>query len=264
MPTVDDLRSYLEAFAPVRLAEEWDNVGLLVGRRDAPLARLMTCLTITPTSAAEAIAEEADVIVAHHPLPFRALKRLTDETTAGRMLLDLIAAKVAVYSPHTAFDSAAAGINQQLAEGLHLRDIRPLVTIEPAEQDLGAGRFGRFEQPVPLPDVERRLMSLLNVGRLRAAGPADRLVTSAAVACGSAGQFLEAARQAGCDLFITGETNFHTCLEAEAGGVSLLLTGHYASERFAVERLAETLQAEFQDLTVWPSRTEADPVRSIC
>ena len=77
----------------------------------------MTCLTVTPNSVAEAVTAEADLIVAHHPLPFQPLKALTTATTPGRMLLDLISAKIGVYSPHTAFDSAPAGINQHLAIG---------------------------------------------------------------------------------------------------------------------------------------------------
>lgn len=80
---------------------------------------------------------------------------------------------------------------------------------------------------------------------------------------GSAGQFLEEARDAGCDALVTGETSFHTCLEAEATGVALLLTGHYASERFAVEQLAELLASQFDDIQCWASEREADPLRLI-
>ncbi len=97
----------------------------------------MTCLTITPESAREAVAARADLIVSHHPLPFHPLKRLTDESGEGRLLLELIGAKIAVFSPHTAFDSAQQGINQRLAAGLQLLDIGPLVPgAEPAQ---GAG-----------------------------------------------------------------------------------------------------------------------------
>src|SRR6187431_1498174 len=120
MTSVADFCTFLDAFAPPALAAEWDNVGLLVGDRSQKVERVMTCLTITPASAAEAIRERADLIVTHHPLPFKPLKRLTAEQPAGRMLLDLIRAGIAIHSPHTAFDSAAEGINQQLALGLGL------------------------------------------------------------------------------------------------------------------------------------------------
>src|SRR5262245_1294235 len=80
MPTVADVSRFFESYAPPQLAEDWDNVGLLVGDLRSPVSRLMTCLTITPASAAEAIRERAEVIVTHHPLPFRPLKRITCET----------------------------------------------------------------------------------------------------------------------------------------------------------------------------------------
>ena len=75
MPTIQTIAAFLEEFAPSRLAAEWDNVGLLVGDGRAAVARVMTCLTITPASAAEAVRGRADLVVAHHPLPFAALKR---------------------------------------------------------------------------------------------------------------------------------------------------------------------------------------------
>lgn len=260
MTTVQDVCRYLEAYAPLHLAEEWDNVGLLVGDRQRPVHKIMTCLTITPSSAAEAIQEKADLIVTHHPLPFKPFKRLTTDFTAGRMLLDLIGAQVSIYSPHTAFDSAAAGINQSLAEGLCLESITPLVPIDADKTGLGSGRIGKFRTPLPLAAVADIVKKFLKLDRLQAVAASQELVKKVAIACGSAGQFLEPARRAGCNLLLTGETNFHTCLEAEATQTSLLLTGHFASERFGVERLAANLQQEFAALSVWPSKSEQDPL----
>ncbi len=261
MPTIHEICQFLDEFAPPDLAEDWDNVGLLVGDREARVSHLMTCLTITPPSAAEAIESGAQLIVAHHPLPFHPLRRLTSDNVPGRLLLDLIRAGVAVYSPHTAFDSAQTGINQMLAERLGLTDIKPLVPSDSDSHDLGAGRFGRLATSESVADVARRLKELFALDGLHVVGPADRKVQTVAVACGSAGQFLGAARDAGCDALVTGETNFHTCLEAEATEVALLLPGHYASERFAVEHLAAVLADRFNDLEVWASRREADPLR---
>ncbi len=124
--TVSDLTRFLERFAPTDLAEDWDNVGLLVGDPARPVRRVMTCVTLTPDVAAEAIAEQADLVVTHHPVLFKPTQRLVATDPQSRMLMDLIAARVAVYSPHTAYDNDAAGINQQLAEGLGLLDIEAL------------------------------------------------------------------------------------------------------------------------------------------
>ncbi len=258
MHTVETIAEFLQQFAPPRLAEEWDNVGLLVGDPNRAVRRLMTCLTITPGTAAEAVDARADLIVAHHPLPFRPLRRLTADTPAGRMLLDLIAARIAIYSPHTAFDSAAQGINQRLAEGLDLEGIEPLV---PDEEGLGSGRWGRIAQSLTLARLIDRVREFLSIDRLQFVGDLEQPVRVVAVACGSAGELLEPARRLGCDAMLVGETGFHTCLEAQALGIALVMPGHFASERFAVECLADVLTGEFPDLDVWASRQERDPVR---
>jgi dinuclear metal center YbgI/SA1388 family protein len=262
MPTVGDVAAFLEVFAPSALAEEWDNVGLLLGDRAAPARRIMTCLTITPGSAAEAVDDKVDLIVAHHPLPFRALKRITTDAHEGRLLWKLIGAKTSVYSPHTAFDSAVEGINQRLAEGLELVDIEVLLPkAEPvAGRTMGAGRRGRLASPLSLAEFAQRVKSFLAIDRLQAVGQAQRRVEHVAIGCGSAGEFLEPAQAAGCDLLLTGETRFHTSLEAESRGMGMILAGHYATERFAVERLAEVLTRQFSDARIWASRRECDPL----
>jgi dinuclear metal center YbgI/SA1388 family protein len=263
MPTVGEVAAFLEVFAPSALAEEWDNVGLLLGDRAAPAARIMTCLTITPESAAEAVDEQVELIVTHHPLPFRALKRITTDSHEGRLLWKLIGAATSVYSPHTSFDSAPEGINQRLAEGLELVDIEVLLQ-KPgpvAGPVLGAGRRGRLSRPISLAEFAQRVKSFLKIDQVQAVGDAQRRVERVAIGCGSAGEFLEPAQAAGSDLLLTGETRFHTSLEAESRGMGLILAGHYATERFAVERLAEVLSREFPDAHIWASRRERDPLQ---
>jgi dinuclear metal center YbgI/SA1388 family protein len=258
MLTVKTVTTLLEKMAPVDLAEDWDNVGLLVGDAGREVARVMTCLTVTPATTAEAVERKAELIVTHHPIPFRPVRRLTSETTVGRQLLELIAARIAVYSPHTALDSAREGINERLAAGLGLRGITPLV---PREGALGAGRWGWLEEPLTLGQVARRAKEFLSLGRLQMVGQPEQPARTVAVACGAAGELLDAARQVGCDCMLTGEARLHTCLEAEAAGIGLLLAGHFASERFAVELLAEALARQFPQLEVWASRQEHDPIR---
>jgi dinuclear metal center YbgI/SA1388 family protein len=266
---------FLEAFAPAALAAEWDNVGLLVGDRMQRAARVMTCLTITPAACAEAIREQADLIVTHHPLPFHPFKRLTTDEPSGRILLDLIRAGIAIHSPHTAFDSAAAGINQQLAEGLGLVEIEPLERVPQSGPPLrgrtdaptttapasaGTGRLGRFPQPTTLGQAASRLKQFLKISGLHAVGNPQTPIERVAIACGSAGDLLRLARERECQAFVTGEASLHTCYDAAARGIGVLLAGHYASERFGVERLADVLAKQFPALTVWASRDERDPL----
>src|SRR5262245_34011608 len=103
MTRVADLIACLERLSPLSLAEEWDNTGLLVGDRRRPVQRVLTCLTLTADVAREAISDKVSLVVAHHPVPFRPVSRLTADDPQGQMLLELITARVAVYSPHTAY-----------------------------------------------------------------------------------------------------------------------------------------------------------------
>src|SRR3972149_5458360 len=194
MNTIQSIITFLEQFAPPHLAEKWDNVGLLVGDRGREARKVMTCLTITPESAAEALEEKANLIVTHHPLPFTPLKQLTTDTTAGRLLWDLIGQRIAIYSPHTAFDSAREGVNQRLAAGLGLRGITPLI---PDENGCGSGRWGWLEEPLSLAQLGERLKQFLRINRLGIVGEPECPMRTVAVACGAAGGRLGAARSVG-------------------------------------------------------------------
>lgn len=261
--SLKDVTQFLQKFAPLELAEDWDNVGLLVGDSGASLTKVMTCLTVTPDVVAEAIDEDVGLIVTHHPMLFRATQKITSGNVEGRMLLDLISHRVAVYSPHTAYDSAAFGINQSLCERLGLTGIQPLRPIESPSlpQGLGSGRYGQFEEAFPLQEVIEFVKSTLGIDLLQYVGDLDRTVHKVAVACGSAAEYLRDADQVGCDLLITGEGRFHSLLEARSTGIAMILAGHYATERPAVEDLAMILGNQFPGIEVFPSQSETDPLK---
>ncbi len=260
MPTVGEVAQVLEQLAPLALAEEWDNVGLLVGDADWPADRVMTCLTITPETVAEAVEGRAQLVVAHHPLPFRPVKSITSATTVGRLLLELIRNSIAVYSPHTAFDSASAGVNQHIAIGLGMQEICPLIP-STSDAEVGVGRCGLVGEPLTLGELAERTKEFLAAPSVRIVGHGERSVSRVAIACGSGGSLLEAALAMECDALVTGELTFHSCLEAEARGVGVVLAGHFASERFALLSLADYLTDQLAAVEVWASRQERDPLR---
>jgi len=247
--------------APLRLAEEWDNVGLLIGDRRARVSNVMTCLTVTPDVVCEAISRDVQLLITHHPLPFKPLTRITSDSLTGQMLLDLIAGRVAVYSAHTAFDSAAGGINATWAQQLNLRLIKPLELISAANDDrLGKGRSGTLEEPVEIGEFARRVAALVCADNARIVAVPGAFAKKVGIACGSGGSFVSAAKRAGCDTLLTGEATFHQCLEARACGISMILIGHFQSERFAMELLAKTLAGDCNGLNVFVSDRETDPL----
>jgi dinuclear metal center YbgI/SA1388 family protein len=166
MITVRDLSRWLDDFAPSTLAESWDNVGLLWGDPDAQVSKVMTCLTVTGKTSQEAVHEGAELIVSHHPILFRAVKRVTADRHETGMLWNLAKAGVSVFSPHTAFDNTEGGINDGLARRLGLTGVEALrsatavptvkIVVFTPENDrasvldaafhAGAGRIGAYEQ----------------------------------------------------------------------------------------------------------------------
>ena len=254
-----DIVAYLQSLAPLQLAEEWDNVGLLAGDPDRPVDCVLTCLTLTHDVADEAIKLGAQLVVSHHPLPFKPVLRLTIDDPYGSVLWKLAGAGVAVYSGHTAYDSATGGINEQLSDRLRLRNSAPLRAL-PAET-VGAGRYGELEPPQTLAQFAAAVRQALALDYVQIVGSDDAMLRKAAVACGAGASFLPDAVAAGCDVLVTGECRFHDALAARSAGLALVLTGHYASERFAMDALAEKLQAAFPAIRAAGSEVESDPLR---
>lgn len=259
LTTVSDVCAWLQQQFPVELAEGWDNTGLLLGRRTSAVDRMLTCLTLTSEVAEEAVRESCQMVITHHPVLFRPVQQITDQTNEGRTLLRLIESGVSVYSPHTSFDSAADGINQSLAQSIGLTQIRPLQASDQSP-DTGAGRYGELEPPQSLEEVLERVAGVTSTTWLKVARSGQSPVRRIAIGCGAAEGFLRDAERLGCDCFVTGEARFHTVLAARSAGIHLILTGHYSSERPAVVRLAERLSESFPGTECSASQAERNPI----
>ena len=244
------------------MAESWDNVGLLAGDSEATVCRVMTCLTISPHTVKEAIDNNAQLVVSHHPLPFKPLQRIVTSSSAGQSLWALIRHGIAIYSPHTAWDNAALGINSRLAGMLELTEIRPIREtgiVDSEGRCLGVGRIGRLDPKLTYSEITARLRTHIPSIHATINQDFERQYDRVAIVCGSGGSLAEAARQAGASLLVTGEATYHQCLEAQSMGLGMLTIGHFQSERFAMDALADILKAEFPSLDVWTSRSECDP-----
>ena len=128
------------------------------------------------------------------------------------------------------------------------------------EVALGSGRTGVFKVDLTLDEFTQKVKSEFKIEGLHRVGKNEDKVCRVGIACGNGGSFLGRARALGCDTFVTGETTFHTCLEAKSSGISLVLLGHYASERFAVEMLGTEISNAFEQCKVWASSEESDPL----
>ncbi len=258
MPSLPDVLAALDQIAPPRLAADWDAVGLLVSPRQQEIGRILTCLTLTPEVAAEAVRERADLVLTHHPLPFRPIGRITPDSGTGRVLLEVIGGGVGVWSGHTAWDSAAGGINDQLAAMLPLEGVRP---IEPDGQDplVGFGRRGRAAG-LSVGGVARRLAERLAVAAVQVVGDPERPAGRVGIVCGSGGDLIGTVAAAGCETLVTGEIKLHQAIEARAAGLAVVAVGHHASEHFSMVVLGERLAAAVPGLETSTAAADRDPL----
>lgn len=116
----------IEQHFPKHLAESWDNVGFLVGSPNSRIEKLMTALELTPAVLEEAVDKNVDLLVVHHPLIFKPLKAITDETETGRLIKDLLKHKIGLYVAHTNLDAGAEGLANYFANAMGIMTPRPI------------------------------------------------------------------------------------------------------------------------------------------
>ena len=246
--TAEDICEYIESWAPVSWAEEWDRVGLQFGALGAPIKHLGLALELTPKVASWMLERQVDCLLTHHPVFFRPLKRLLAEDPWEGMVLELIRAGKTVISYHTNLDAAPGGVTETLAEALGISCEAPLRPCSPEEPRAGLGRVGRCDPPVPLSEMARRLGSLIRAP-VAVVGE-EREVSRVALCAGSGWDLWPEVLSKGAEVFITGEVKHHAAREAEVTGVSLLVSDHFAMENFFWRRLARQVAEHFPGLTV--------------
>ena len=249
MTTVQNVFDFLNSIAPVTYKEPWDNVGLLCGRREQPVHRVLVALDPFLNVAQEGAALGADLIVTHHPLMFET-KAVTDETPIGQTLLFLIEHHISLICMHTNLDAAPGGVNDCLAARLGLRDVEVLEVsgTDAAGTPYGIGRVGTVDE-TSLTSFANTVRDALGCTGLRYADagvPVRRVGI-----CGGAGSgYVQLAKSLGCDTFVTGDVKYNGFWDAVDAGVNLIDAGHFPTENPVCAYLLSKLQAAFPALPV--------------
>lgn len=254
MASVHDIEQALYELAPRELAAEWDNVGLLAGRRDRAVHKVLVSLDVTAAVVEEARQWGAELIAAHHPVIFHPVKRVTDQDPAGEILLRLAEHGIAAVCMHTNLDAAQGGVNDALAAALQLEEAAPL------EGGGGIVRTGRLPRPVSVPDFLFAVQEALGAGGLRCTDGA-KPISRVAVGGGACGEFLWAAAAAGCDAFVTADVKYNQFLDAAALGLTLVDAGHFPTEDVVCPVLARHLSERFPELTVRKSASHREVIQ---
>jgi dinuclear metal center YbgI/SA1388 family protein len=257
---VADVVAAVERRYPPAWAEDWDRVGLVLGDPDAAVRRVLCVVDCVPETVEEALAVDAQFILAHHPLLLRGVSSVAPTTYKGRLVHRLIRAGIALYTAHTNADVANPGVSDALAGRLGLVDLRPLRPgVESPER--GAGRVGRLPAPMTLAELTDLAAKVLppTAWGVRAAGDPDRQVATVAV-CGGAGDgYLADAAAAGVDAYLTADLRHHPASEyLSQGGPALLDAAHWATERPWLDDVAAHLRDTLGVATV-VSDLDTDP-----
>ncbi len=261
MITVRDVYEALFAFAPEYMKEDWDNVGLLCGRMDAAVSRVLVALDPADWVLREAKQLDAQLIVTHHPLLLSPVKSVSDRTENGRKLLFLAENGIAAMNLHTNLDCAPGGVNDVLAAALGLSDVRVLA---PAGTDAQGREYGLIRVgDVPeqtLADFCALVSACLHCPGVRMADGGKK-VSRVAVGGGSCAGEMEQVLAAGCDTFVTADVKYHQFLQAAELGLNLIDAGHFETENPVCAVIERILRERFPQLSVLTAQSHKDPTQ---
>jgi dinuclear metal center YbgI/SA1388 family protein len=259
--TIGSIINVLETMAPPSLQESYDNAGLLIGTAADSCTGVLVTLDVTEAVVDEAVAKGANLIVAHHPLIFGGLKRISPNDHVGATVIRAIRNGIAVYAIHTNLDNVLEGVNGIMAETLGLIHTKVLVPkLGYVGEGIGSGAIGEWEMAKSPEEALNLVRERFGLRVIRHTPIPQKPVKSVAL-CGGAGSFLISnALQAGADLYITADIKYHEFFGAE-GRMILADIGHFESEQFTSDLLFGRLREKFPNFAVLKSMVETNPIK---
>lgn len=269
--------SYLDKLAPQSLACDWDNPGFQVGRADKDVKKILVALDATDEVIDQAVREGADMIVTHHPMIFRAVKRVNDQDFIGRRIVKLLQNDISYFAMHTNFDIAPGCMADLAAEQLGIIPEEPLeVTGEVDQVPVGIGKIGILKTcdqesegthavgmtPEEIASFVKEKFGLPYVtmyGAEQVTGPVSRI----AISPGSGGSMVREAIKKQVPVLITGDIGHHDGIDAAANGVAVIDAGHYGIEQIFIPFVVHYLQELEEEKLEVSAAADAFPARVI-
>lgn len=262
MITVHEIHQFLQALAPESMAESWDHVGLLCGRSDRQVSRLLVALDPFAAVCEEAATLDCQLLVTHHPALWK-LDAVNDASEAGRNLLYLIEHGISALNAHTNLDHAPGGVNDCLAARLGLEAV---TVIDPKGIDAQGRPWGLLRGGV-IPSVSPAAFAAQVKEALHCQGVryacGNRPVARVAVGGGSCSDALLRVAALGYDAFVTADVKYNGFADAAALGITLVDAGHFQTEQPVCAMLAAKLREAFPALAVLESKSHGDCIHFV-
>lgn len=254
----------LEKFAPKELAESWDNTGLLVEPyTPRQITKILLTNDLTEDVALEAEILACEMIISYHPPIFAPLKSIVQRSWKERVVSYLLEKRIALYSPHTSWDSVRGGVNDWLASAFFVAESKPI--LQSNNPDFGAGRLLHLSSGIPLSDAVNKIKELTRLSHVRIAVAKGKSMTHSvqrvALCAGSGSSVLKGVD---ADLYLTGEMLHHDVLDATQKGITVILTNHSDSERGFLREFANYLHKHLnEEVEVFVSKVDKDPLITV-
>ena len=235
-PSLKQILNILDELAPFELAEKWDNSGLQTGSRDQIIEKILVALDPTLEAVNSASSINAQLLITHHPLLFRALSCIDFDTYPGDVIHKAIQSNVAIISAHTNLDCAKTGISHHLAQKINLVDIEILEPKElKGEDGYGLGIIGNLSESADLYSIAKLVKDILGLESLKVIEANESVIRRIAVVGGSGRDLIGAAARKNADLLITGDIGHHDALNAKNLNINIIDPGHFSTERAALK-----------------------------
>ncbi len=265
---VKTIENIMQRFAPTKLKEDYDNVGLMVGDKEARVTKILIALDCTMDVIREAKDKECNFILTHHPLLFLKPKTITTKTLVGKKIIELIKNGINVYSSHTNLDSVQGGLNDIATEILGFNKyeiIEPSKKMDSDEWYAGIGRLVILNEPMRFAILCENVKKSYNAEYIRYVGHDNDLIKTIAIINGSGEDYFYESMKLGADCIITGDTKYHGACDLKEENVALIDAGHFATEWIPYKIFGEKFKNELikngYDNEVIFSRNTFDPYK---
>ncbi|BDQ00373.1 GTP cyclohydrolase 1 type 2 [Aquiluna sp. KACHI24] len=255
---ISELIDFANQRWPLDAKASWDNPGLAIGSPRSTVNKVLLSVDVTPQIIKEAATSGAGLVFSHHPLLLRGVDSVNAETLKGNVVTSAITNGIAVFSAHTNADFASGGVSEVLAKTIGIAPTGPLTSE-------GDGVVGNLT-PQRLVDFARLVAKLLpSVAQgVLVQGDPERIISKVGLVAGAGDSYLDAARAAGVDLYITSDLRHHPASDFRdnaivSGGPALMNIAHFSAEWPWLEQAAAELRKAFPEVEFVVSELNTDP-----